>query len=78
MMFGLVAEETGGTFQMTVDDIYADNTHGIVTTHVVADRNDRHYEWKEVDIFHLTPEGRIKEFWGIPEDQDELDRFFND
>jgi ketosteroid isomerase-like protein len=78
MMFGLVAEETGGTFEMTVDDIYADNTHGIVTTHVVADRNGKHYEWKEVDIFHLTPEGRIKEFWGIPEDQEALDHFFND
>ena len=78
LLFGKVAEETDGTFQMTVDDIYADDNHGIVTTHVVADRGDNHYEWKEVDIFHLTPEGRIEEFWGIPEDQAALDRFFND
>jgi ketosteroid isomerase-like protein len=78
MFFGKVAEETDGTFEMTVDDIYADDTHGIVTTHVKADRGDTHYEWKEVDIFHLTPEGKIKEFWGIPEDQEALDHFFND
>lgn len=78
LMFGKVAEETNGTFQMTVDEIYADDTHGIVTTHVVADRGDKHYEWREVDVFHLTPEGRVKDFWGIPEDQDALDAFFND
>jgi ketosteroid isomerase-like protein len=78
MLFGKVAEETDGTFQMTVDDIYADDNHGVVTTRVVAERNGRRYEWKEVDLFRLTPEGRIKEFWGIPEDQEELDRFFND
>ena len=78
MLFGKVAEETDGTFQMTVDDIYADDNHGVVTTRVIAERNGRRYEWKEVDLFRLTPEGRIKEFWGIPEDQDALDRFFND
>jgi hypothetical protein len=77
MLFGKVAEETEGTFQMTVDEIYADDIHGVVTTHVVADRKGVHHEWKEVNVFHLTPEGRIKDFWGIPDDQDKLDEFFN-
>ena len=77
MLFGKVAEETSGTFQMTVDEIYADDVHGVVTTHVVADRGDLHHEWREVDVFHLTPEGRIKDFWGIPDDQEALDAFFN-
>src|SRR5262245_46278689 len=78
MLFGKVAEETDGTFEMTVDDIYADDHHGVVTTRVVAERKGRRYEWKEVDLFRMTSEGRILEFWGIPEDQDELDSFFND
>jgi uncharacterized protein len=76
-MFGKVTEETSGTFTMIVDDIYADDFHGIVNTHVIADRGPLHHEWKEVDIFHLTPEGRVKDFWGIPDDQDALDAFFN-
>jgi ketosteroid isomerase-like protein len=77
MLFGKVAEETDGTFQMTVDEIYADDIHGIVTTRVVAERKGRQHEWKEVNVFHMTPEGRIKDFWGVPDDQDALDEFFN-
>ena len=64
--------------RMTVDDIFADDVHGVVTTRGVAERKGRRYEWKEVDLFRLTPDGRILEFWGIPEDQAELDSFFND
>jgi len=78
MLFGKVAEETDGTFTDDVDEIYARRHPRVVTTHVVADRGDQHHEWKEVDIFHLTPEGRIREFWGIPDDQEALDHFFND
>jgi len=73
-----VAEETDGTFTMTVDEIYADDTHGVVTN------ARRRRPWRPAPRVegsrHLPPHagGRIREFWGIPDDQEALDHFFND
>jgi hypothetical protein len=41
-----------------------------------AARGENRQEWDEVAVFTFSPEGRIKEFWGITEDLEMVDAFW--
>jgi len=32
----------------------------------------------EIEVFHMTPDGKISDFWGIAEDEDVLAAFWVD
>jgi quercetin dioxygenase-like cupin family protein len=72
---------TGGTLKLEILEAFADDTHAISLVRLTAERPghpDKHMDVKECLVFHLTPEGKAYEFWGIPHDADERDAFWID
>jgi quercetin dioxygenase-like cupin family protein len=72
---------TGGTLKLEILEAFADDTHAVSLVRLTAERPghpDKHMDVKECLVFHLTPEGKAYEFWGIPHDADERDAFWID
>jgi quercetin dioxygenase-like cupin family protein len=72
---------TGGTLKLEILEAFADDTHAISLVRLTAERPghpDKHMDVKECLVFHLTPEGKAYEFWGIPHDAEERDAFWID
>jgi ketosteroid isomerase-like protein len=73
---GQVDAESDNTFSREVKQVLADDEHGTCFMRIRAARGDRKEEWDEVAVFTFSPEGRIKEFWGITEDLEKVDAFW--
>ena len=72
---------TGGTLDLTILEVFADDAHALSHVRLTADRPerpDKHMDVKEINLFHLDGEGRAYEFWGIPADEAERDAFWMD
>jgi len=72
---------TGGTLDLTILEVFADDAHALSHVRLTADRPerpDKHMDVKEINLFHLDDEGRAYEFWGIPADETERDSFWMD
>ena len=50
----------------------------IGVSRISAKRGDRTLDMSEVEVFHMTPDGKISDFWGIAEDEDVLAAFWVD
>jgi quercetin dioxygenase-like cupin family protein/ketosteroid isomerase-like protein len=74
----MVAEASGGTFAVELHDLYADDEHAVGISTIRAARGDKKMEMPEIQVFHMTPEGKIKEFWGIAADEAARDAFWAD
>jgi ketosteroid isomerase-like protein len=75
-MFGRLFQETDGSFKIEIHDVLANDEHSVCINTVIGDRNGTHFEIKGVDVFHPTPDGKVKEYWGFVEDQAALDAAF--
>jgi NAD(P)-dependent dehydrogenase (short-subunit alcohol dehydrogenase family)/ketosteroid isomerase-like protein len=78
--FGTFNEATGGTMELTLNEIFADDTHAVSLVRLQADRPDRpgkHMDVKEANVFHLDDEGRAYEFWGVADDQGAINSFWS-
>jgi hypothetical protein len=73
-----VAEQSAGSFVLEPGTIFGDDYHVIGVSRISARRGDRTLDMAEVEVFHMTPEGKISDFWGIAEDEDELAAFWVD
>jgi ketosteroid isomerase-like protein len=73
-----VAEQSAGSFVLEPGTIYGDDLHVIGVSRISAKRGDRTLDMSEVEVFHMTPEGKISDFWGIAEDEDVLAAFWVD
>jgi uncharacterized protein len=73
--FGKLIELTGGTFQLDVHDVLANDTHGAVLVTAHAQRGPDTLEVREVHTWHLA-DGKATEYWSFDGDQAEVDRFF--
>lgn len=71
-----VAQASGDSFRVELHEMFADDDHAIGISTIRAKNGDRTMEMKELQVFHMTPEGKISEFWGVVSDQDELDAFW--
>jgi NAD(P)-dependent dehydrogenase (short-subunit alcohol dehydrogenase family) len=79
--FGTFNEATGGTMQLTLNDVFADDTHAVSLVRLQADRPDKpgkHMDVKEANVFHLDEKGRAYEFWGVADDQGAINSFWMD
>jgi len=77
--FEMFKQSTGGTLQLTLNEVFADDTHALSLVRLTADRPDkpdRHMDVKEANVFHLDTAGRAYEFWGVADDQTEINRFW--
>jgi ketosteroid isomerase-like protein len=73
-----VAEQSGDSFRLEPGSIYGDDYHVIGVSRISARRGERTLDMSEVEVFHMTPEGKISDFWGIAEDEDVLAAFWTD
>ena len=71
-----VAEASGDSFRVELHEMFADDDHAVGVSTIRAKNGDRKMEMREIQVFHLTADGRISEFWGIVGDQDALDAFW--
>jgi NAD(P)-dependent dehydrogenase (short-subunit alcohol dehydrogenase family) len=79
--FGTFNQATGGTMNLTLNSVFADDTHAVSLVRLTADRPDkpgRHMDVKEANVFHLDPDGCALEFWGVADDQGALNSFWMD
>ena len=76
--FKAFKESTGGTMQLVLNEVFADDTYAVSLVRLLADRADKHLDEKEANVFHLDGKGRAYEFWGVADDQAAINRFWTD
>lgn len=79
---GQLFEWTGGTMRMDVEDIFADDTHGVAVIRESATRvsDGKKLDVRETHLFRFDPAtGLVSEFWDIPalSDREAHDEFFS-
>ena len=73
-----VAAQSGDSFRLVPNTTYGDDWHVIGVSRISAKRGERTLDMSEVEVFHMTPDGKISDFWGIAEDEDVLAAFWVD
>ena len=74
--FGLLVQETGGSFKNDIHDMLANDEHGVALVTVSATRGGKSLEFRIVHVFHMS-DGKMTEFWAFPEDQSAFDEFWS-
>jgi uncharacterized protein len=74
--FGRLAEETGGTFRLDVQDILANDEHTAVLATLTASRGGKSIETMVVNVSRNDGDGRITEFWGATTDPEAATSFW--
>jgi NAD(P)-dependent dehydrogenase (short-subunit alcohol dehydrogenase family)/ketosteroid isomerase-like protein len=77
--FNQFKEATGGSMSLTLNEVFADDTHALSMVRLQADRPDKpgkHMDVREANVFHLDPDGRAIEFWGVADDQAQINAFW--
>lgn len=75
--FELLMRESGGSFRNDIHDMLANDEHGVALVINSATRGGKSFEGRVVHIFHMS-DGKMTEFWAIPEDQSRYDEFWMD
>ena len=75
--FGLLMQESGGSFRNEIHDMLANDDHGVALVTMSATRDGKSFEGNVVHIFHMS-DGNMTEFWAVPEDQSRYDEFWMD
>ena len=75
--FGLLMQESGGSFRNDIHDMLANDEHGVALVTMSATRDGKSFEGNLVHIFHMS-DGKMTEFWAIPENQSGYDEFWMD
>jgi hypothetical protein len=65
------------TMRQEVQEIFADDVHAIVIVQVHAEHDGRETTWREAEIFHFDSSGKVTDTWGIPQDQQVVDNFWD-
>jgi ketosteroid isomerase-like protein len=60
------------TFEISVEDVLANDRHGLVIASGKASREGKQLEWRAHGLYRFEG-GRIAECWVLPEDQDVFD-----
>jgi ketosteroid isomerase-like protein len=64
------------TFEITVDDVLANDRHGLVIASGKATRRGKVFEWRAHGLYRFEG-GRITECWVLPEDQRQFDEIWS-
>ncbi|HEX3427101.1 MAG TPA: nuclear transport factor 2 family protein [Acidimicrobiales bacterium] len=76
-LYKLFKQFSNGTFAMHYSGMYTGDDHAVSFVKLTADIGPKHMDFDEVNLFHLHPDGSTYEFWGIAEDQEAVDRFWD-
>jgi ketosteroid isomerase-like protein len=75
-LFANLAALTGGSIEIWVDDVVADDRHGAVFGRMKARRGEMSIESETVVACTLNEEGYLSEVWFLYSDQRAYDEFF--
>ena len=75
--FGKLVELTGGTFQVEVHDVLANDEHGVALAVTRGEREGRRLESRGTHVVHFTGDGKVQESWLHAEDQQAVDEFWS-
>lgn len=75
-LFAKTFETSGGTFQLRVHDILANDEHAVGLVTASAKRGEKTWSDNQVNVFHIQ-EGKVKEFWNHPGDLYAKDEFWS-
>jgi ketosteroid isomerase-like protein len=71
-------ETTAGTQKLDISNVFADESHAVLTIHENSSRPDgATLDMDEVHLLSFNSEGQITDLWDIPADPDAHDRFFD-
>jgi ketosteroid isomerase-like protein len=74
-LFGRQAEATGGTLNLELHDVCANDEHAVGLLRLTAERNGRRLDDRGAHVVHIR-DGKIVESWYHPMDQYAVDEFF--
>ncbi|MBW3665035.1 MAG: nuclear transport factor 2 family protein [Actinobacteria bacterium] len=74
--FGKLAELSGGTLNLGVHDILANDEHAVALVRTTASREGRELDQNAVHVMHVR-DGQVTEFWSTQDDQAEADAFWS-
>jgi ketosteroid isomerase-like protein len=77
--FNQFKQATGGSMSLTLNEVFADGTHALSMVRLQADRPDKpdkHMDVREANVFHLDENGQAVEFWGVADDQAQINAFW--
>jgi uncharacterized protein len=72
--FGKIVELTGGTFELDVHDILANDEHAVVLVRARGERGGKKLEDPQAHVLHVK-DGKVTEFWGHAWDLYATDEF---
>jgi ketosteroid isomerase-like protein len=73
--FGMLMQETGGSYSNDIHDMLANDDHGVALVTFSVARAGESLEGNVVHVFHMS-DGKMTEFWAFPEDQSVYDEFW--
>jgi len=65
-----------GAMRQEVRKIFADEKMAIVQVQVFATHDDNTTTWEEAEVFQFGADGKVTDTWGIPDDQEVVDGFW--
>jgi ketosteroid isomerase-like protein len=74
--FGLLAQESEGTFKNEIHDLLANDDHGVALVNQSVTRNGKTIEGPGVHVFHMD-NGQMTEFWAFNDDQEKFDEVWS-
>ncbi len=74
--FGQLAERSGGTFQVTLDDVLANDARTVGLHHATGTREDKTLDINEILVFRFRGD-KVSEAQAYSEDQQAEDQFWS-
>ena len=75
-VFAKTMELTGGTFNIDLHDIVANDEHTVSLSRASASRQGKQLDLRGADIYHIR-NGKVTEWWSFTEDQRLDDEFWS-
>jgi uncharacterized protein len=72
--FATLFQELGGTLNIEIHDVLANDDHAVALTTIRAERNGRTIEQRGVDVYNMS-DGKTTEAWTFVEDQEGIADF---
>ena len=69
-------ELSGGTIQIELHDVLANDEHAVALLRARGSREGKQYRSREIDVYHIK-DGKVTEFWSFSEDQRATDDFWS-
>jgi ketosteroid isomerase-like protein len=78
ILLGKVFELTAGSQRLEIREIFATDEHVIAVVHETATRarDGATLDVREAHLLRMDTDGKVAEFWDVPDDADAHDEFF--